>query len=118
MVYKYGQKRLQKVWEKITRTKQPIERKDAKDFPFEVNVTGNKDNINIQVVPNVKATTNEVIPIVSKTVMLKVEAFEKTPNTPGNRERLTKELTLALTELWVQGLIEPAKEGDKKEEEV
>lgn len=117
MTREYQARQGDKIWNKIWRTKRPINRNTVEDFPFNVTVTGRGSNVHIDVTPDVKATTNEVLPMVTRAVMTKVQAFERTSNSKNNRERLTNELEKVLMDLWVQGLIEPKPkevQGDKE----
>jgi len=107
MTREYQARQGDKIWNKLWRTKRPINKNTVEDFPFNVVVTKTGNNVNISVEPDVKATTNEVLPMVTRAVMTKVQAFENTENSRRNRERLTHELEKVLIDLWVQGLIEP-----------
>jgi hypothetical protein len=116
MTKEYKERAWTRLWAKIWRTNQPITRKDAEDFPFTIEVAGKGSKVNIKVTPDIKAVTNEVLPLVSRTVATKIHAFEYTANTPANRERLTKDLETALVNLWVQGLIEPKVDDGEPQE--
>lgn len=117
MTESYRKKSIERLWNKVWRTKQPITRKDAETFPFNVEVEGKGSQVYIRVTPDIKAVTNEVLPLVSRTVSVKVQAFETTANTKANRERLTGELRDALVNLWVQGLIEPKLDDEEADEQ-
>jgi len=107
MTREYQARQGDKIWDKLWRTKRPINKNTVEDFPFNVIVTGKGSNVNIDIQPDVKATTNEVLPMISRAIMTKVQAFEHTANSKNNRLHLTNELEKVLMDLWVQGLIEP-----------
>ena len=112
----YQARQSDKLWDRLWRTKRPINKNKPEDNPFNVEVTGKGTNISISIKPDIRATTNEVLPLVTKTLIAKITPFETTRNTPGNRERMTKELVMAIENLWVQGLIEPKPEEEARED--